>query len=195
MTPAVDSVCLSARGGVAERALEMGRLVKAVAKTAGLGLILALSACACSGQETESAVMTPRASVTAQPVRPPTYTAARPHRGSEQKRAKLESSAFMVARKGPPPEEVNRKDLEENAGPNAGKLFLRSVPSGADIFINGRLVGQTPMLLVAAPGTYRIDMRGTRQEFGTKTVGLIAKDTQTVAISLNQRYPSQVHAF
>lgn len=171
--------------------------MQAISKAAGIAIMLALTACACAAQETESAVLTPRASVTAQPATPLSYSAARPDRGQEQRQSmgKLQSSAFMVARKGPPPEEVNRKDLEENAGPNAGKLFLRSVPSGADIFINGRLVGQTPMLLVAAPGKYRIDMRGARQEFGTKTVGLIAKDTQTVAISLGQRYPSQIHVF
>ncbi|MGH9734939.1 MAG: PEGA domain-containing protein [Candidatus Acidiferrales bacterium] len=165
------------------------------AKGAGLGVMLALIACGCFGQETESAVMTPRASVAAQPAKPATYSAVRPEQVRAPNAAKLESSAFMVARKGPPTEEVNRKDLEENAGPNAGKLFLRSVPSGASIFINGRLVGQTPILLVAAPGKYRIDMRGPRQESGTKRVGLIAKDTQTVTIFLTQRYPSQIKAF
>lgn len=169
--------------------------MQAILKTAAVAIVIAAAACPCFGQETESAVMTPRASVAEQPARPPSYSTAAPVRSSSRNAEELKSSAFMVARKGPPPEEVNRKELEDNAGPEGGKLMLRSVPSGADIFINGRLVGQTPMLLVVAPGKYRIDMRGHRQESASKTVALLAKDTQTVVIPLDQRYPSQVHAF
>lgn len=169
--------------------------MQAVVKTAALVIVLAAAACGCFGQDTESAVMTPRASVSARRVKPPTYSAAGPERTPAQQIADVKKSAYMIARKGPPPEEVNRKKLEDNAGPNGGKLFLRSAPSGAYIFINGHPVGRTPMLLVVAPGKYRIEMRGSRQEFGSRTVGLIAKDTQTVLISLKQRYPSEVHVF
>lgn len=102
------------------------------------------------------------------------------------------SPAYMIARSGPSEEEVNRKDLEENAGPNAGKLLLRSVPTGADIFINDRLVGKTPLLLVVAPGKYKIAMRGNRQDEGQKLIGLMPKETQTVAITLKERYPSSI---
>jgi hypothetical protein len=164
----------------------------------GLAAVAALFlACgfACFGQETEQSVMTPSASVGAHVTKPkPSYTAVAPERQRERT-AEKKNSAFITARKGPPPEEVNRKELEENAGPNGGKLLLRSVPGGADIFINGRLVGQTPMLIVIAPGKYKIDMRGARQESGTKTIGLPPRDTQTVVIDLKQRYPSQVRAF
>ncbi|HTU34001.1 MAG TPA: PEGA domain-containing protein [Candidatus Acidoferrum sp.] len=169
--------------------------MRRVISAAALAIAVLATVCACAGQETESAVMTPRASVAPQPVRPPSYLPAGPERNPARDTAELRSSEFMTARKGPPPDEVNRKELEDNAGPDGARLLLRSVPSGADIFINGRLVGQTPMLLVVAPGNYKIDMRGSRQEFGTKTVGLLAKDTQNVVISLNQRYPSQIHVF
>ncbi len=169
--------------------------MQAVLKAAGLAILLAAIPCGCFGQDTESAVMTPRTSIGVQPTAPPKYSAAGPERTPAQEMADVKKSAFMIAPKGPPPEEVNRKRLEDNAGPNGGKLLLRSTPSGADIFINGRLVGHTPMLLVVAPGTYKVSMRGPRQEFGSKTVGLIAKDTQTVFIPLQQRYPSQVRAF
>lgn len=106
--------------------------------------------------------------------------------------AKANSDAYMIARSGPSDEEVNRKDLEDNAGPDAGKLLLRSVPSGADIFINDRLVGKTPLLLVVAPGKYKIAMRGNRQDEGEKLVGLMPKETQTVAITLKEKYPSSI---
>jgi PEGA domain len=160
--------------------------------TAVAALLLACGS-ACFGQETEQSVMTPSASLGAH-VTKPSYTVVAPERQRERA-AEKKNSAFITAPKGLPPEEVNRKELEENAGPNGGKLLLRSVPDGADIFINGRLVGQTPMLLVVAPGKYKIDMRGPRQEFGTRTIGLVPRDTQTVVIDLKQRYPSQVRAF
>lgn len=156
-----------------------------------------LVVCASVGlaQETESAVITPRVGVGAQMAKSRTYSAVDSGKAARAAATPGKNAAFMIAPKGPPPAEVNRKGLEENAGPEGGKLLLRSVPSGADVFINGRLIGQTPMLVVVAPGRYKIDMRGARQEFGTETVGLIPKGTQTVVIELKQRYPSQVQAF
>ena len=113
----------------------------------------------------------------------PTSTLASPANGS---------SPHLVARTGPPPDEVNRKDFEDNAGEKAGKLLLRSVPTGADIFVNDRLVGRTPLLMVVAPGKYKIDMRGPREGFGHSTVGVMPKETETVVINLSQRYPISV---
>lgn len=104
-------------------------------------------------------------------------------------------SAYLFAPSGPPPEEVNRKNLEADAGPNAGKLFLRSVPGRAEVFVNGKIVGQTPLLLVVAPGKYQIEMRGPRQASGKRTIGLMPKEMQTVAITLREEYPSTVRAF
>jgi hypothetical protein len=97
-----------------------------------------------------------------------------------------------MARTGPSPEEVNRKGFEDNAGQTAGKLLLRSVPSGADIFVNDLLVGHTPLLMVIAPGKYEIEMRGPRQESGHSTAGVMPKETETVVINLNQRYPAKI---
>ena len=98
----------------------------------------------------------------------------------------------LVAADGPPPEEVNRKALEANAGPDAGKLLLRSTPPGAQVFINGAYVGKAPMLLIVPPGKYTVDMRGGRLETGTQVVGLLANQTQQVAMTLRQLYPSSV---
>jgi hypothetical protein len=102
------------------------------------------------------------------------------------------TSAHIVAADGPPPEEVNRKVLEENAGADAGKLLLRSTPGGAQVFINGAYVGKAPMLLIVPPGKYKVEMRGGRLETGSQIVGLLANQTQTVAMTLRQLYPSSV---
>lgn len=101
-------------------------------------------------------------------------------------------SAHLVAPDGPPPEEVNRKALEADAGPDAGKLLLRSKPAGAQVFINGNYVGKAPMLLIVPPGNYKVEMRGGRLETGTKSVGLLANQTQEVALTLRQLYPAEV---
>ena len=102
------------------------------------------------------------------------------------------ASAHIVAPDGPPPEEVNRKALEENAGADAGKLLLRSTPAGAQVFINGAYVGKSPMLLIVPPGKYKVEMRGGRLETGSQTIGLLANQTQNVAMTLRQLYPSSV---
>jgi len=106
--------------------------------------------------------------------------------------ASSNTSPHLVATAGPPPEEVNRKALEDRAGADAGKLFLRSTPTGAQILIDGAFVGRTPLLLVVPPGKYKIEMRGTRAEAATTTIGLLAHKTQEVALSLKQLYPASV---
>jgi hypothetical protein len=101
-------------------------------------------------------------------------------------------SQHLAAPIGPPPEDLNRKSFEDKAGQNAGKLLLRSVPTGADVYVNHLPVGQTPLLMIVAPGQYKIEMRGSRQESGHSTVGVLPKDTQTLVLTLNQRYPTTI---
>jgi PEGA domain len=100
----------------------------------------------------------------------------------------------VAAPTGPPIDEVNRKELEKNAGKDAGKLFLRSTPTGAQIYINGNFVGKSPLLLVVPPGTYKVEMRGPRQGSSEKIVGLLASQTQEVLLNLALRYPARVTA-
>lgn len=105
---------------------------------------------------------------------------------------KQDATKYIMEPAGPPPDEKNRHDFEDNAGEEAGKLLFRSEPSGADIFINDLLVGRTPLLMIIAPGKYKIDMRGPRQESQHTTVGVMAKETQTIVLKLSQRYPASV---
>jgi PEGA domain len=160
--------------------------------------LVGLAARGARGQDTsEAAAATSNSSVAAQAVKVPAVTI--PNAGSQGSSpvalaspASPTSSPHLLARTGPPADEVNRKDFEDNAGDKAGKLFLRSVPSGAEIFVNDLLVGRTPLLMVVAPGKYKIDMRGPRQESGHSTAGVMPKETETVVINLNQRYPASI---
>jgi PEGA domain len=105
---------------------------------------------------------------------------------------KTDPSPHLTARLASRLDEENRQTFEDNAGENAGKLLLRSVPTGSDVFINDLFVGRTPLLIVIAPGKYDVDVRGPRLETGHKSVGVIPKETETVVIALDQRYPATI---
>jgi len=169
-------------------------------------VVLVLAAgCACvvRGQAVaEAAGTTANSSMAANSIKMPAFPTIQPPKPSSNSSSTAsepqvvgKDSAFMFAPSGPPAEEVNRKHLEENAGPNAGKLFLRSLPDRAIVFINGKIVGKTPLLLVVPPGKYEVEMRGPRQGNGSQSVGLLPKEMQTVVIKLKERYPSTVQAF
>lgn len=113
-----------------------------------------------------------------------------PSRAPARVSSKKSASGPIVASSGPAPSEVNRKEFEENAGKDAGKVLFRSVPSGASIFLNHMLIGNTPLLLFLAPGRYEVEMRGARQESGHRVLAVMPKQMQTMVIDLDERYPS-----
>jgi PEGA domain len=102
------------------------------------------------------------------------------------------ASAHLVASSGPPAEDTNRKMLESHAGKDAGKLLLRATPVEAQIWVDGKIVGKTPMLLVLAPGKYQIEMRGARGQTGKSSVDLLPRETRQLAVKLEQLYPGKV---
>ncbi len=103
-------------------------------------------------------------------------------------------SQHLAAPVGPPPEVINREALEQHAGKNACKLLLRSVPSAAQVFVDGAFVGDSPLLLIVAPGKYQIEMKGRRLEMAERAVDLLPRETREVALSLTTRYPTRVTA-
>jgi hypothetical protein len=87
---------------------------------------------------------------------------------------------------------TNRKALEQRAGKDAAKLMLRSVPSEALVYIDGKSVGRTPLLLIVPPGKYKVEMRGQREGFGERLIGLLPNETQELALTLVLRYPARI---
>ena len=140
--------------------------------------------CAPAQDLAESAGLTSHTTMATRNAKPPSFATASP--------VNQQTSPHILARTGPPVEETNRKAFQDNAGEKAGKLLLRSVPSGAEIFIDDLLVGRSPLLIVIASGKYTIDMRGPRQESGRSTVGVMPNETQTIVINLNEKYPTSV---
>ncbi len=109
---------------------------------------------------------------------------------SENKTASA-TSPHLQASSGPAPQVVNRQALEEHAGPGASKLLLRSTPAVSQVWINDKFVGSTPMLLVLAPGKYRVYFRGPRMESGERLVDLLPRETRELALSLAIHYPNR----
>ena len=101
-------------------------------------------------------------------------------------------SPHLIASPRPPVDETNRRALSQNAGQNPSKLLLRSTSKDSQIWVDGKLVGNAPLLLVLAPGKYHIECRGPRSEYGQRTVDLLPRETREVTMKLEQLYPSRV---
>jgi hypothetical protein len=104
----------------------------------------------------------------------------------------VSNPAFLATPDGPPADQLNRKALEQRAGKDAARLLLQSVPTDARIYIDGTLMGRTPLLLLVPPGKYRVEIRGQREEFGERDIELSPNETQRVAVPLALRYPRSV---
>jgi len=101
-------------------------------------------------------------------------------------------SQHLVIPTGPPPEVVNRNALEQSAGRDASKLLLRSTPSAAQVWVDGAFVGNTPMLLIVAPGKYQVEVRGQRLESAKQTVALLPRETRELVFKMAILYPTNV---
>jgi hypothetical protein len=86
----------------------------------------------------------------------------------------------------------NRRALEAKAGKDAAKVMLRSQPDGAWVLIDGKGVGKTPLLLILAPGVYKVEMHITQREPSQQRVDVLAKETREVLLTLPARYPTHV---
>jgi hypothetical protein len=104
----------------------------------------------------------------------------------------VSGSQHLVAAAGPPAQEVNVRELQAKAGKDAGKILLRATPAATQIWVNGKIVGKTPLLLVLAPGKYEVEMRGARGETGKSTVDLLPHETREVLVKMHSLYPARV---
>jgi PEGA domain-containing protein len=100
-------------------------------------------------------------------------------------------SSHLASSSGPPADVANRQALEQRAGHTPCKLLIRSVPTASQVWIDGNFVGNSPMLLVLAPGKYNLELRGRRMEYASQVVDLLPKETREVALKLAVRYPTR----
>lgn len=55
--------------------------------------------------------------------------------------------------------ETTRLEVRLTPIPRTGTLLLESTPSGAEVYLEGRLQGRTPLRLTLEEGTYRVELR------------------------------------
>lgn len=107
--------------------------------------------------------------------------------------AAAEQSQGPAVTSGVDTEAANRKALEDQAGKNAAKLMLRSVPDKSLVRLDGKPVGKTPLLLVVPPGVYAVEMEGgPRKAYGRRQVDLLPKEAREVLLELQPRYPTSI---
>jgi hypothetical protein len=146
---------------------------------------VSLAASPCRAQAAaEAAAATGAASVSA--------GSSKPAAPANAKSGPASASPHLSASDAPASDEANRKNFEEHAGRNPGKLMLHSTPTGAQVYVNGLYVGHAPLLLLLAPAKYKIEMRGARQESGRRTIMVAAGETQEVVVTLSSLYPGKV---
>jgi len=87
---------------------------------------------------------------------------------------------------------ANRRALEAKAGKNGAKLMLRSVPDGARVWMDGKVIGTTPLLVIVAPGVYKVEMEALQFDSAFQKVDLLPKETREVHLTLAPRYPARM---
>ncbi|GAA6741896.1 PEGA domain-containing protein [Thermus oshimai] len=60
--------------------------------------------------------------------------------------------------------ETARLEARLTPEPRTGTLLLESTPSGAEVYLEGRLQGRTPLRLTLPEGTYRVELRSPGYE-------------------------------
>ena len=149
-----------------------------------LSLVVCLAPGLASGQAAVEAAGATSVSATAG------STAKAPSFPSDTTAGDKNKSPHLLAPTVQRPEVANRQSLEQNAGKHPGKLLVRCIPSGAQVWVNGMFVGQAPLLLIVAPGKYQVELRGQRMEHATHAVDLLPDEARTVSLTLSTRYPT-----
>ena len=102
------------------------------------------------------------------------------------------TSSHLQTPSGPPPQIINRRAFEQHAGPDAGKLLIRSgTPSISYVWIDDKYVGPTPVSLALAPGKHHLFLRGPRNESADSVVDVPPRGTREVAPALTTPYRSK----
>ena len=164
----------------------------AVATTALALFCVLFGSCACGQAVAEAAAANSVAAGTAiKPVQLPKIPTAAVGGATQQVTG---ATQHLIASSGPPPQETNVREFQARAGKDAGKVLLRATPVEASIWVNGKIVGKTPLLLVLPPGRYEVEMRGTRGQTGSSALDLLPHETREVVVKLHQLYPGRVNA-
>jgi serine/threonine protein kinase len=103
--------------------------------------------------------------------------------------ARVPAATVSVQLERAAPERVAAKPAP-TPGAATGAVFIASRPTGAQVFVDGRLVGSTPLLVSElAPGTRAIRLEHTGHRPWTTQVSIAAGQRQRIAASLEEGSP------
>ncbi len=88
------------------------------------------------------------------------------------------------------PKSVSSKAAEKERE-DLANLMLQSVPEGADIYLNGNLVGMTPSRLSLAAGEYKILFRKESYKEFSRTLTILKRSDLTITSELEPLPPPQ----
>ena len=125
-------------------------------------------------------------------IKPPNLTMNMPKPSAVRPSAANKSGTYLIIATSPAADIVNRRELEQKAGKDAGKLSVRSLPTAARVWINGKFVGTTPLLLIVPPGKYHLELQGKRLDSSEQDIALLPRETREIAVPLRARYPTRV---
>lgn len=74
--------------------------------------------------------------------------------------------------------------------PPSGELVVESMPAGADVYLNGRWLGKTPLHVPVAAGTHRLSLRHPGYEASARTVRVVSDLTTTQRLTLSAIAPT-----
>jgi hypothetical protein len=123
-------------------------------------------------------------------IKPPNWTVNMPKPSGPS--AANKSGTYLIIATSPAADVVNRRALEQQAGKDAGKLLVRSLPTASRVWINGKFVGITPILLIVPPGKYHLELQGKRLDSSEQNIALLPRETREIAVPLRARYPTRV---
>ncbi len=99
----------------------------------------------------------------------------------------------------PPPEgnteaatKMNLQFFQDHSGPDAAQVSVHTAPDHAQVWIDGKFVGPTPVDLKLAPGHHRLLVRAPNMQESTREFDLTAKQTQSIDLPLKSSYQSQI---
>ena len=79
---------------------------------------------------------------------------------------------------------------EEKQKEDLANLLLQSVPEGAEIYLNGKLIGMTPSRLSLSAGEYKVQFRKQSYREFSRTLTILKRSDLTISSELEPAPPS-----
>jgi len=87
---------------------------------------------------------------------------------------------------------TNRQFFQSHSGPDAAQIAVHTVPDHAQVWIDAKYLGPTPLDLKLAPGHHQVLVRAPNMQESVREFDLTAKQTQSIDLPMKSSYQNQV---